>query len=599
MNTCSSPDSAEILKGKKPSYCDSRDLTKHFNDKRFNIMNCGHSCQCQHSWPLDTLGLKRDPISCEKGWLDFAVRLLSREVVGKGRGQETVWNDKCKPDWWDRDVGVSWKNPTSNPKDTKEVLQKKFSALQDHLVAEGRFPKELEEEARLWNAGLVKELFLQTTLASLLSRVYSLHVAMDDACKQVKDLNAHVNADLVNNLKNCLGATLKAIENFHHTKPAAVKRHCSHDGKENNTSGSEKSRKLEHPPTVHSKSKQENVAQSSSSQNVATQSSSSQNTREILAVAQRIMDKRKREKHHAVGNVKKIFPKPTLLPHSDSIKIVAPVKYPVMGVSQVYLPAIGVSTTGLTYILNNTSNPKRSTQSNTHTLAAISPSSTDPLVKNISREPVLSTFSPSTTSPSLSTNPETRYTLWLAPNSIKSVSSDNILTQSPVASNESDFISCSSSSGSASSNPFSDLILSTHSPHATSPSSIISTPETGSDLRFSPNSAFSCLSQPASNESGFISSPLSLDPLSSDSAGSANSYNSPHLDDCFDADSFADQHICSDTPFFDNLSPFGNPDRTLDLTELKDQESALDLDFINSLWEEDGSSSLLNYLQDI
>ena len=171
---------------------------------------------------MDTLGTKRDPINCEKAWLDFAVRLLSREAVGKGRGQETVWGARCKPSWWDRAVNHAWKNPTANPKDTKEILLEKYLALESHLRDEKRFPAELEEESRLWKEGKYLELFLMTSLTSLLGKVTSVHSAIEDACVKVNELNATVHKSILTNIQNCLKSSLKRTEQLNNVKNRAT-----------------------------------------------------------------------------------------------------------------------------------------------------------------------------------------------------------------------------------------------------------------------------------------------------------------------------------------------------------------------------------------
>lgn len=175
-------------------------------------MGCNSQCKCQFDWPLDTLGLKRDPINSEKAWLDYAVRLLSREASGRGRGQESVWGAACKPAWWDSEVGLAWKNPTANPKDTKATLQRKYEALEKHLRAENRFPNEMEEEARLWSIGNHKELYLLTSFTSLLGRVSSVHSAAIETKYKSKDLKAEISHSLLKDIKTCLNATLKEIE---------------------------------------------------------------------------------------------------------------------------------------------------------------------------------------------------------------------------------------------------------------------------------------------------------------------------------------------------------------------------------------------------
>ncbi|GFR66939.1 hypothetical protein ElyMa_001984100 [Elysia marginata] len=201
-------------------------------------MSC-NSCPCHFKWPLDNVGTRRDPINCEKAWLDFAVRLLSREAVGKGRGQETVWSEKCKPSWWDRKVRHAWKNPTANPKDTKEVLLEKFVALESQLREEKRFPSELEEESRLWSEGKYRELFLMTSLTSLLGKVTSVHSAIEDACGKVKELKATVHQSILANIQNCLTASLKSTEQL----TCANSKSCSRDT--TNTKAATKKRNFE------------------------------------------------------------------------------------------------------------------------------------------------------------------------------------------------------------------------------------------------------------------------------------------------------------------------------------------------------------------
>ncbi|CAL1544167.1 unnamed protein product [Lymnaea stagnalis] len=289
-------------------------------------MSCRTLCQCQHSWPLDTQGSKRDPVNSEKAWLDFAVRLLSREVVGKGRGQETVWSERCKPVWWDEQVGLPWKNPTSNPKDTKDILQKKYSVLEKYLSADGRFPRELEEEAKLWNEGKIKELFLLTTLTSLLGKVTGLHVAVVDACQQVDIMKAGVNNYLLRDIKQCLTATLKETENFKvsNAQPNML------PGKENNVKPSKRRRvepatnKPSETTTLTLKKvlispkykKVEDVAPNPTS---SLQKESINHTpdpkkqEEILAVAQKILGKRRNQSVNARVRgkfVENILPKP-------------------------------------------------------------------------------------------------------------------------------------------------------------------------------------------------------------------------------------------------------------------------------------------------
>ena len=223
------------------------------------IMACSQLCTCQFNWPMDTLGYKRDPITSEKAWLDFSVRMLSREAVGRGKGQETVWGSSCKPTWWDIETGLQWKNPTSNPKDSKDVLLKKYNALEKHLRSEGRFPNELEEEARLWLDGNQKELFLLTSLTSLLGKVSGVHVAVLDAKGKANKVKAKINKTLLQDIETCLISTLSEVKNIctdpvvHN--PLKRKREDSGVGKENEA----KSAKLAKKTPVSSPSELKNA----------------------------------------------------------------------------------------------------------------------------------------------------------------------------------------------------------------------------------------------------------------------------------------------------------------------------------------------------
>jgi hypothetical protein len=145
----------------------------------------------------------------------------------------------CKPSWWDLDVGLSWKNPTANPKDTKETLLQKYEALERHLRSEERFPRELEEESRLWNEGKYKELFLLTTLTSLLGKVTGVHSAVLNAAAKTNELKAEINQSLMKDIRSCLGSTLSAMENLSYTKPKKLLKRPNSDkvlGKENGIS---------------------------------------------------------------------------------------------------------------------------------------------------------------------------------------------------------------------------------------------------------------------------------------------------------------------------------------------------------------------------
>lgn len=104
---------------------------------------------------MDTERSTRKPVNSEKDWLIFAVRELSRVVTGKEKGQEQLWSNKYKPEWWDSemvastisgDVKLTWKNPTTNPKDTKNILILKYKVLCKRQRTENKFPETLEAE---------------------------------------------------------------------------------------------------------------------------------------------------------------------------------------------------------------------------------------------------------------------------------------------------------------------------------------------------------------------------------------------------------------------------------------------------------------------
>lgn len=255
---------------------------------------------------MDTQGSKRDPISSEKAWLDFAVRYLSREAVCKGKGQEAVWSSKCKPSWWDFTVQLPWKNPTANPKDTKEELMKKYDALNKHLREEGRFPIELEEESTLWAEGKYKELFLLTALTSFKGKVTGLHAAVMEACSQAEEMNAKVNQTLIKDIQSCLGATLKAVENLSSkSRQKNMKQPASAVGKENAENGSIKRCRLradlnekgQHPVPV-SKAvsilpKQTVQDALESHTNSSASNSLSNSSKDIVSQLQKVLKKRK------------------------------------------------------------------------------------------------------------------------------------------------------------------------------------------------------------------------------------------------------------------------------------------------------------------
>ncbi|XP_059171207.1 uncharacterized protein LOC131952521 isoform X1 [Physella acuta] len=108
---------------------------------------------------FDTLTSVNKPVKTSKEWLISIVRILSRVYIEKGKGQDGVWSENCKPEWWDREVGLQWRNPTGKSKDTVDDLKKKYEALARKLREERRFPSEFDDEARLWDVGKVDELF--------------------------------------------------------------------------------------------------------------------------------------------------------------------------------------------------------------------------------------------------------------------------------------------------------------------------------------------------------------------------------------------------------------------------------------------------------
>ncbi|XP_076449025.1 uncharacterized protein LOC143285547 [Babylonia areolata] len=170
-------------------------------------------CQCPFSGPSDTiLGCHRDPISSEKGWLDFAVRELSRVAAGKARGQEAVWRSQCKPAWWDCACRHPWKNPTANPKDSKDTLREKFECLVQHLRKVGQLPKDMEKEIDLWEADRKPAVFLMTSLSSLLRQASNLHALVEDTCPKIEESGTSVDTSILSDLQNCLTACFNRLE---------------------------------------------------------------------------------------------------------------------------------------------------------------------------------------------------------------------------------------------------------------------------------------------------------------------------------------------------------------------------------------------------
>lgn len=62
----------------------------------------------------------------KKDFLTYSVRHLSRLFVGKTNGEE-IWNPKHRPQ--NCPTHLSWKNPTSSPKDSYETLMEKYKYL--------------------------------------------------------------------------------------------------------------------------------------------------------------------------------------------------------------------------------------------------------------------------------------------------------------------------------------------------------------------------------------------------------------------------------------------------------------------------------------
>ena len=158
------------------------------------------------------MGSHRDPITSEKGWLDFAVRELSRVAAGKARGQEAVWRSQCKPSWWDCACSHPWKNPTANPKDSKDTLKHKFECLVQHLRKKGQLPCEMEEEIALWEGGRMSEVFLMTTFSSLLGQASNLHSVLGDLCHKMEDTGISIAPSIPTDLQRCLSACLDKID---------------------------------------------------------------------------------------------------------------------------------------------------------------------------------------------------------------------------------------------------------------------------------------------------------------------------------------------------------------------------------------------------
>ena len=133
------------------------------------------------------------------------MRELSRVAAGKARGQEAVWRSQCKPAWWDC-VRLPWKNPTANPKDSKDTLKNKFECLLQHLRKEGKVPCEMEGEIALWEKGRMSEVFLMTIFSSLLGQASNLHSLLGDSCHKMEDAGISIASSILTDLEKCLSA---------------------------------------------------------------------------------------------------------------------------------------------------------------------------------------------------------------------------------------------------------------------------------------------------------------------------------------------------------------------------------------------------------
>ncbi|KAK6983506.1 hypothetical protein BgiMline_018946, partial [Biomphalaria glabrata] len=196
---------------------------------------------------MDTLVSKKDRITSEKAWLDNKVRALSKLVVQISRqSKKTLWCEQNKPVWWDENVGLGWKNPTANPKDTKKDLEKKYLALEQYLLSKGLFPEEIEKEADLWKAGKKFELFQYIELTSLITEVEKIktstaHIFENMSLTEIESLS-------IQHIVEKLKTYLTAIENSKARESIGVKRHYSNDDDLNDNSFPTKMRKSDSPP---------------------------------------------------------------------------------------------------------------------------------------------------------------------------------------------------------------------------------------------------------------------------------------------------------------------------------------------------------------
>lgn len=169
-----------------------------------------------HSLSTDSQVSQRNPINSVHEWLIFIVRLLSRILVFKGRGQEAIWDSSNKPVFWDSEVGHPWKNPTKNPKDTNAILMTKLQVLQGHLRQEGRFPQDVEDEMKLWENGMYNELFFLTSVKSWRWKAMKLYEEILSASKRAerKNVTEPVIQDMLRDTYKWLNSASKLIQDI-------------------------------------------------------------------------------------------------------------------------------------------------------------------------------------------------------------------------------------------------------------------------------------------------------------------------------------------------------------------------------------------------
>lgn len=148
------------------------------------------------------------------GFLISVLRRLSRAYVSKGKGQEAIWSMKYQPSWWKAEVGLPWKNPTQNPKDSREMLKRKFLALKEHLLAENRFPQELADEVKLWEDGKFASLDVLNLLNKWRSNAMSIFNEVVNAVESSKyaEMLEPDSQGLLNAIQQILTQTVQYLE---------------------------------------------------------------------------------------------------------------------------------------------------------------------------------------------------------------------------------------------------------------------------------------------------------------------------------------------------------------------------------------------------